>query len=178
VSRTSTTTVVVIAIIAAALLAATADLLRIEQAWPALVALAVGLAATPTLARAGSFLLGIGAGWLAFAARATIVPYLATGRGVALALGVAIVGAAAIASADRIPFWIGLAGLATYVGMYTPTYAAEPTRFLTQSTIALSQVLLAAAVGFLLAILIGAARAALAPEDSAHDPARREEVGA
>lgn len=139
--------------------------------WPVLVALAVGIASAPTIGRLSAFVIGIGAGWLGFALRAGFVPDLGAGRAIAIAVPVLVVGVIGIVSADRIPVWAGLAGIATFGAAYAPTYAADPTLFLTDSVMALAQTALAAGIGSLVGFIVGWLSGARVP-DGARDPRR------
>lgn len=135
--------------------------------WPVLIALAVGVAAVPSLGRVLAFAVGAGAAWVAFALRAGFLPDLDSGRAIAIATAVLIVGILGVATRDRLPVWAGIAGLAVYGAAYAPTFAEEPTLFLTDSVVALGQVGLAAGIGFLAGYLAVWASARWGPGEAA-----------
>lgn len=105
-------------------------------------------------ARATSFVLGLAAAWLGFALRAAVLPDIPMGRALAAVAVVALITAVATASADRLPLWAGLTGAAALTGAYATTYAADPTAFVSESTTAVTAVLLAAAVAFTVTNLV------------------------
>lgn len=113
--------------------------------------------------RALAFLVGFLAAWLGYALRAGLLPDVPAGRGLAAVVVVALITAAATASADRLPLWSGLLGAAAFAGAYELVFAADPTAFVSESTTAATSVLLATAIGFVVAtavpLLLGADRA-------------------
>lgn len=144
---------VVIAVVAA-LVAVTGNAIGIDTVWPVLLAAAVGLAVAPvTMGRVAAFVVGAGVSWLVLALRAGFLPDLAASQALVIAVGVLLLTALAALTAERLPLWASLAGLVAFAGYYEPTYAASPTRFLAESPIALVTVLLAAAVGFVAALV-------------------------
>lgn len=122
--------------------------------------------------RALAFLAGFLAAWLAYALRAGLLPDIPAGRGLAVVVVVAIVTAVATATADRLPLWAGLLGAAALAGAYELVFAADPTAFVAQSTTAATSVLLAVAVGFVVAtavpLLLGGDRTPAAERDARH----------
>jgi hypothetical protein len=150
-------------------LAAAGALLALDTVWPVLLAAAIMLVpgAAP-LPRLVAFLVGTAVGWMGFAIRVAVLPDLPVSPGIALAVAVLAVTAMAIASADRLPLWAGLAGVAAFSGIYELTYRATPTAFTTQSTIAFTTLLLAAALGAAAGVIArgGAARAITAAADA------------
>jgi hypothetical protein len=139
----------VIALVAA-LVAVTGNAVGIDTVWPVLLAAAVGLsAASFSTGRIVAFVVGTGVSWLMLALRAALLPDLALSQAAVLVGGVVLLTAMAALSAERAPLWAGLAGYAAFAAYYEPIFAANPTRFLAESTVALVTVLLATAVGFL-----------------------------
>jgi len=105
-------------------------------------------------ARLGGFLTGFGAAWLGYALRAGALPDIPLGRAIAAVIVVAVITAVAVASANRLPMWAGFLGAATLLGSYETTFAATPTSFVSDSMTAVTTSLLAAAVGFLITVLL------------------------
>ena len=106
-------------------------------------------------ARLGGFLTGFGAAWLGYALRAGVLPDIPMGRAIAAAIVVALITAVAVVSANRLPMWAGFLGAATLLGSYETTFAATPTSFVSDSMTAVTTSLLAAALGFLVTVLVG-----------------------
>jgi hypothetical protein len=104
--------------------------------------------------RAGAFLVGLLAAWGGFAVRAGLLPDVPLGRALSVVAAVLLVTAVATATAGRLPLWAGLLGAATFAGAYTAAYVADPPDFATGSVTALTSVLLAAAIGFLVVTLV------------------------
>jgi hypothetical protein len=135
----------------AALVAVSGGALGITTVWPVLLAVAVGLAGPLTLGRLAAYTIGALTGWLTTALAAGLLPQTGLADAIALAVAVVVVTVIAAVTADRLPLWAGLAGYAAFVGYYEPTFAANPTLFLSESPIALLTVLLAGALGFAIA---------------------------
>lgn len=136
----------------AALLAVGGGALGITTVWPVLLAVAVGLAGGPlTLGRIIAYLLGALAGWSAMALAAGFLPQTGLADALVLAVGLIVLTIVAAVTAGRFPLWAGLAGYAAFAGFYEPTFAANPTLFLTESPTALLTVVLAGALGFAIA---------------------------
>jgi hypothetical protein len=104
--------------------------------------------------RAAAFVLGVLAAWGGFALRAGVLPDVPLGRALAVVSALSLVTAVATATAGRLPLWAGLAGTATFAGAYTAAYVADPPAFATASVTALTSVLLAAAIGFLVVTVV------------------------
>jgi hypothetical protein len=139
------------------LLAAAGDLLSLAVTWPVLLGAAVALVpGTGIAGRIGALLVGALAGWIAYALRAAVLPDLGVSVGISLAIAVLVVTAAAVASVERLPLWAGLTGVAAFAGLYDAAYRASPTDFLAQSTVALTTLLLAVALGAAGGMLAGA----------------------
>src|SRR5690606_88968 len=97
-------------------------------------------------------LVGAGAWWLGLALRAGLLPQTTSSLVIAAVVAVAVCTAAAVLSGERLPLWAGLVGIAVYGGLYEPLFADEPTKFMTQSTLALATVVVAVGLGTLTAI--------------------------
>ena len=118
-------------------------------------------------ARAAGFLAGFLATWAAYGLRASVLPDVPIGRALAAAGVVAAITAVATATAGRLPLWSGLVGAATLVGAYETVFSADPAAFGSEATTVATTVLLAASIGYLVAVL-GAA----APAGADQPPAR------
>jgi hypothetical protein len=104
--------------------------------------------------RAAAFLLGLLAAWGGFALRAGVLPDVPLGRALSVVAALSLVAAVATATAGRLPLRAGLTGAAAFAGAYTAGYVADPPAFATESVTALTSVLLAAAIGFLVVTLV------------------------
>jgi hypothetical protein len=93
------------------------------------------------------------AAWLGYALRAGVLPDIPMGRAIAAVVVVALVTAVAVATANRLPMWAGFVGVATLLGSYETTFAATPTSFVSDSMTAVTTSLLAASLGFLVAVI-------------------------
>ncbi|HVM21490.1 MAG TPA: hypothetical protein VM307_16145 [Egibacteraceae bacterium] len=133
--------------------------LAIDSAWPLLLGAAVALVPGPrVLGRAVAFGVGLVTCWVAFALRAGMLPDVPGGRAVFLILPVAVVTVAAVVSGGRLALWAGLAGVATYGAAYQAAFVASPTDFATQSVATMTSVLLATAMGAVVAMLVRPSR--------------------
>jgi hypothetical protein len=144
------------------LLAAASTLLALDTVWPVLLAAAAMLVpGGQVLPRLAALMIGATAGWVGFALRVGVLPDLPISSGIALAVAVLVVTAMAVASADRLPLWAGLAGIAAFSGVYELAYRATPAAFVSESAVAFTTLLLAAALGAAAGMLAnaGAARA-------------------
>lgn len=139
------------------------------------VVLGVALGAALGLVRHGSPLLrvaGFGAGfvaaWLGYVVRAGMLPDTDLGRGVAAVLVLSVVTAVAVASADRVPLWAGLVGVAAMAGAYEAGFTAAPSDVVSASGTAATSVLLAVVVGFVVTNLIVSAPVTASGHAPAH----------
>ena len=105
-------------------------------------------------ARTGAFAAGFLACWAAYLLRAGVLPDIPMGRAVAAVLVVAVVTAVAVLSRDRLPLWAGLLGAGMFAGAYETTFTATPSAISTESVTAATTVLVAASVGYLIAVLV------------------------
>jgi hypothetical protein len=103
-------------------------------------------------ARVGAFLTGFLAAWVGYALRAGYLPDIPMGRAIAAVIVVSIVTATATASANRLPMWASFVGVAAMLGAYEAAFAATPTAFVSESMTAVTTALLAASIGFLVAV--------------------------
>jgi hypothetical protein len=116
--------------------------------------------------RAGGFVAGLAAAWFGYALRAGVLPDIPLGRALAAVAVISLITAVATASADRLPLWSGLVGAGTMIGAYEATYTATPAAFTGESGTATSTVLLAAAFGYVVTLLV----AVTAPQTQASQP--------
>lgn len=143
----------------AALLAIHGGHLGLEASRIALFGVAMGAVlglagtATPT-GRAGAFGVGFVATWIGYFARAGFLPDIPMGRGVVAFLVVAVVTVVAVASSERMPLWAGLLGVALMAGSYETTFTITPPAVETESVTAATVALLAAAIGWVVAVVV------------------------
>lgn len=162
----------------AAVLAVFGGAIGITTLWPVLLAVGVGLAIAPiTAGRVAAFALGSVVSWGVMALDAGLLPDAALSRVLTVVIGIVIVTVIALVTVDRAPLWAGLAGFAAFAALYEPMYAANPTAFLTESPVALTTVLLAAAVGALTVALTDLLTAGSTREDQP-EPVLVSEAGA
>lgn len=107
------------------------------------------------LMRVLGFFAGVVIAWAVFALRAAVLPDTSTGRAVATFLAILLCVAVAAASLRRIPMWSALVGAAAVAGAYESVYTIAPSQFLRDSPVALTTVLLAAAMGHLATAVFG-----------------------
>lgn len=117
---------------------------------------AVGLGAGAVLAlvpdrtpvvRVGGFAVGFLATWVAYVARAAVLPDSTAGRAVALGLAVAVVVAATLLL--KLPVWAGLLGVAALSGGYEAAFTLAPAEVVDTSMDAVTALLLVLGIGFL-----------------------------
>lgn len=126
----------------------------------------VGLVPGSTpMGRLTGFLIGFVVAWIGYLLRAAVLPDTTSGRAVAALLVVGIITLICGLLAERAPLWAGLVGAAALVGAYEVAYTATPSRVLQESPAAATTVLLAAAVGFAVTVLV---------QDAASGTARHE----
>ena len=145
--------------VSAGLLAAKGSVLGADLPHHALLGAALGavlgLVSFGSVAgRVGGFVVGFGAAWIGYALRAGFLPDTGAGRALACVSVVAVVTAAAVASAGRVPLWSGLLGAGTLLGAYESTFAANPGAFLSDSFTAITTVLVAAGLGLVAAVAV------------------------
>ena len=105
-------------------------------------------------ARLGGFLTGFVSVWIGYALRAGVLPDIPMGHAIAAVVVVVLITAVAVATGNRLPMWAGFLGAATLLGSYETTFAATPTSFVSDSMTAVTTSLLAAALGFLVTVLV------------------------
>jgi uncharacterized membrane protein len=98
--------------------------------------------------RLAAFGIGLVATWLAYGMRAGFLPDSATGRMVAAVGLIGLLVLIAWLASGRLELWPMLLGVAAMAGAYEFTFAASPPRFIQESPVALTGVLLATAFGF------------------------------
>jgi hypothetical protein len=152
----------------AAILAATAPLTGVTTWWPFVLAVAVGVAAIPDSSRIAGFAVGAVAAWVAFAARAALLPDVALAHALGAALTIVLIGLVVAASRERLPLWSGLVGAVAFLALYEPLFAANPLGFVGDSVGALTQLALAAGAGFIVAHGIAIVSPAPEPREEAH----------
>lgn len=103
--------------------------------------------------RLAGFVAGIVVAWIGFFIRAALLPDTATGRALTVGLVVLLCTLIAAASMERLPLWTLLVGAAALSGAYEYTYAAAPPEVATTSVTAVTTLLVASAVGFLVVAL-------------------------
>lgn len=101
--------------------------------------------------RAPAFVVGALVAWLGYALRAGVLPDIPMGRAVAAVIVVGLVTVVAAVSRERLPLWAGLVGVGAVAGAYETAFAQAPTAFTSESTTAVTVVLLAAACGYVAA---------------------------
>jgi hypothetical protein len=103
--------------------------------------------------RLGGFVAGIVVAWIGFFIRAALLPDTATGRALTVGLVILLCAVIAAASMERLPLWTLLVGAAALSGAYEYTYAAAPPEIASTSVTAVTSLLVASAVGFLVVAL-------------------------
>ena len=137
---------------AAGLVAALPSTLGLTSPWPVLLVAAVALVRPLRAGTIVAVLVGAGAWWLGIALRAGLLPDATSSLVIAAIVAVAVCVAVAAATGDRLPLWASLAGIAAFGGIYEPTFATDPTHFLTDSVVALGTVVVAVGLGTLAAV--------------------------
>lgn len=138
---------------AAGLVAALPDTLGLTSPWPVLLVAAVAFARPLRPGPIAAVLVGAVAWWIAIALRAGVLADATSSRVIAAVVAVGLCTAVAVASRERLPLWASLVGIATFGALYEPLFADEPTKFLTQSTLALTTVVVAVGIGALTAVI-------------------------
>jgi hypothetical protein len=151
--------------VSAALVIGLSDLLGLDLQPVALLGASLGGALafvphTPDWGRLAGFLVGFLAAWVGYALRAAVLPDAAAGRAVAALIVIVLVTVVAAATAGRLPLWSGLIGVAALVGAYEELYTSAPSQFVGDSMGAATAILLAVAVGYLVASLTSLQRGA------------------
>lgn len=139
------------------------DLLDLGLESVALLGLALGAVValvpdTTAARRLTGFLAGFLVALVGYFVRAGFLPDSATGRAVAVGVVVVLCAAAVAASAGRLRLWSVLLGAAALAGAYELTYAAAPPEIVETSLSTGTSLLLAVAVGFVVAGLLPGSR--------------------
>ncbi|MPZ95063.1 MAG: hypothetical protein GEU96_09160 [Propionibacteriales bacterium] len=98
---------------------------------------------------------GLGAAWVSYGLRAAVLPDAPTGSAMAAGGAVVICVLVAVATSDRVPLWAGLLGIAAMAGTFEHTFDPATSRFMADSLAAVSTAGLAAALGYLAAVVVG-----------------------
>lgn len=106
------------------------------------------------LGRLGGFVAGFLLAWLGYALRAGFFPDTNGGRAVAAFVVVLAITVVAGLTGGALPLWSCLLGAAAMIGAYEVTFQLAPTAFTSESVTAATTVALAAAVGFLVAVVV------------------------
>lgn len=154
---------------ATALVVVLSSTFGLSSPWPVLLVAAVALARPLRPGLVIAFLIGSVSWWLGMALRAGFLPDATSSLVIAAVVAVAIPTIVATLTRERLPLWAGLAGIALFAAFYEPTFAAEPTKFLAQSLIALAGIVVATGLGTF---------TALAAELLAGAPSARSHTGA
>jgi len=101
------------------------------------------------LGKLGGFGIGFAVAWIAFGARALLLPDTTAGRAVAAFLVILVCGVVAAFGSGKVPLWSALLGVAAMGGAYEAAYTLSPPQFLTTSPQSATTVLLAAGFGFI-----------------------------
>lgn len=137
---------------AAALAVALATVLGLASPWPVLLVAAIAFARPLRPGVVGAVLVGAMSWWIAMAMRAAVLPDATSSEVLATVVAVLIVTVTAAATRERLPLLAGLGGIALLAGIYEPVFADAPTRFLTDSVLALGTVVVAVGLGSLAAV--------------------------
>lgn len=138
---------------AAGLVAALPSTLGLSSPWPVLLVAAVALARPFRPGAVGAVLVGAASWWLAIALRAGVLADTTSALVISAMVAVGLCTVVATATRERLPLWAALVGIAAFAGIYEPMFADAPTRFLTESALALASVVVAAGLGSLAAVL-------------------------
>jgi hypothetical protein len=103
--------------------------------------------------RLAGFGIGLVSAWVSYGLRAGFLPDSAAGRAVAVAGLVAFLVLVVWLAGGRLHIAPMLIGAAAMAGAYEAMFVAAPPRFLQESAVALTGVLLAAAVGFAVTVI-------------------------
>jgi hypothetical protein len=137
---------------AAALVAAMPSTFGLTSVWPVLLVAAVAFARPLRPGPVLAVMIGAMSWWIGMALRAAVLPDATSSLVIAAVVAVGICTVAAAVSRERLPLWAGLIGIALFGAIYEPSFAAEPTMFLSQSVLALASVVVAIGLGTLAAI--------------------------
>ena len=150
--------------LAAVIMTLLSDVLDLGLESVALLGLALGavVAFVPDATagrRLAGFLVGFVIALLGYFVRAGFMPDTSAGRAVAVGVVVMVCAGAVALSTGKLPFWAVLLGTAGLSGAYELTYAAAPPEIVDTSVSTGTSLLLAVAVGFVVAGLVSGDRA-------------------
>ncbi len=138
---------------AAGLVAALPDTLGLTSPWPVLLVVAVALARPMHPGPIAAVVVGAAAWWIGMGLRAGVLADTTSSLVIAAVVAVLLCTAVAAVSGERLPLWASLVGIAAFGGIYEPMFAAEPTRFMSQSLLALATVGVAVGIGALTGVV-------------------------
>jgi hypothetical protein len=104
--------------------------------------------------RVSAFAIGLVATWVTYGLRAGFLPDAPSGRAVAFVGLLVFLVFVAWVAAGRLPLWAMLLGVVALAGAYEFTYTEAPPRFMAESPVALTSVLLVVAIGFVVATVV------------------------
>jgi hypothetical protein len=107
----------------------------------------------PVWERMAGFGIGLVTAWVAYGVRAGFLPDSAGGRAVAAAALIAFLVLVVFLGGGRLHIAPMLLGAAAMAGAYEITFTEAPPRFVEESSVALTGVLLAAAIGFAITVV-------------------------
>lgn len=123
--------------------------------------------------RLASFLVGFLVAWAGYAVRAAALPDISAARALVVFGSVLVIAVLCAGSRGRLPFWSALLGAAAMTGAYEFVYAAAPYNFLAESVSTATQILVAVAFGFVVALivpLVGGERSRAAGAEPSAEP--------
>lgn len=144
--------------VSAFLVVVLSNLLDLELDAVALLGVAVGAVValvadrSPWMRLAG-FVAGIVVTWIVYILRAGVLPDTSAGRSIGAGLVILLLTGIALATAGRVPLWSLLLGAAAMAGAYEYTFAAAMPEVMTTSVQAVTALLVASAVGYLVGAL-------------------------
>lgn len=144
--------------VSAFLVVVLSNLLDLELDAVALLGVAVGavialVADRSPWMRLAGFVAGIVVTWIVYILRAGVLPDTSAGRSVGAGLVILLLTGIAVATAGRVPLWSLLLGAAAMAGAYEYTFAAAMPEVMTTSVQAVTALLVASAVGYLVGAL-------------------------
>ena len=145
--------------LAAILVVVVSDLFDLELQSTVLLGVAVGaiVALVPDrspLMRLAGFLGGFAAAWVGYLVEAGYIPDSLPGKALSVALVLVLCVVIAGASGDRVPLWSTLLGAVAMAGAYEYTFNAAIPEVKTTSVSSATELLMTAAVGFLVVSLL------------------------
>lgn len=106
------------------------------------------------LARVGGLLIGVLAAAVGYVVRAALLPDNTTARAVSLLIVIAIATGLVLLTFGRVPLWSALLGIGALGGAYEVAFTDSPGSVLSTLPVALSSLLVMAAVGFAATVFV------------------------